>query len=68
MFFFFTGLDGSKMFEIVFEYVRNKAAVMTYWDGSKKTMKGSKRPKFEPFSLENEMNAERTESLDLHES
>ena len=55
---FFTGLDGSKMFETVFEYVREKAAVMTYWDGSRKTMKESKRPKLEAFSLENEMNGE----------
>ena len=55
---FFTELDGSKMFETVFEYVREKGAVMTYWDGSRKTMKESKRPKPEAFSLENEMNGE----------
>ena len=31
---------------------------MTYWDGSRKTTKESKRPKLESFSLENEMNGE----------
>ena len=41
---FFTGLDGSKMFQTVFEYVKSKAAMMTYWDGSKKTMRLRKRP------------------------
>ena len=40
----FTGLQGSKMFQIVFEYVRRKASMMKYWDGSKRTMRPKKRP------------------------
>ena len=32
------------MFQIVFEYVRRKASMMKYWDGSKRTMRPRKRP------------------------
>ena len=41
---FFTGLEGSKMFESVFKFVERKAQVMTYWCGSKKTLRLRKRP------------------------
>ena len=40
----FTGLDGTDMFKAVFDYVQCKAANMTYWDGSKKTLQPKNVP------------------------
>ena len=57
-FLFYTGLDGSKMFQYVFDYVKNKDTVMTYWDGSKKTSKEGKRPASLISSSDNEINEE----------
>ena len=36
---FFTGLSGTKMFRMLFEYVKKKASSMYYWDGSKRFLK-----------------------------
>ena len=35
---FHTGFESTEMFKIVFEFVKVKASVMTYWDGNKKTL------------------------------
>ena len=41
---FFTGLEGTIMFRTIFDFVKQKASVMTYWDGSKKTLRLKKGP------------------------
>ena len=41
---FYTGLQGTKMFKVIFDFVKRKASVMTYWDGSKKTLRLRKGP------------------------
>lgn len=33
---FYTGFDSNEMFQLIFDYVKVKASLMTYWDGSKK--------------------------------
>ena len=40
---FFTGLDGTKIFKILFEHVQKKVSLMRYWDGSKKTVATEKK-------------------------
>ena len=39
----FTGLNGTEIFQAVFNLLKKKAAVMTYWDDSKKTFRLKKR-------------------------
>ena len=43
-----TGFERAKMFSLVFEYVKHKAKVMVYWDGSKRIFRNRKRS----FSVE----------------
>ena len=40
---FFTGLDGTKIFKILFKHVQKKGSLMRYWDGSKKTVATEKK-------------------------
>ena len=49
----FTGIEGTKMFRAVFDFLKRKASCMTYWDGQKKTL----RPRSGNSSVE------RTESM-----
>ena len=46
---YFTGLSGTKMFTMLFEYVKKKAFSMYYWDRSKRFLKVKK----ENFSVNN---------------
>ena len=39
----FTGIEGPEMFKAIFEMLKPKAQVMTYWDGQKKTLRLRKR-------------------------
>lgn len=39
---FFTGLESTRIFRALFNYLQKKASAMTYWDGSKKTLKPRK--------------------------
>ena len=39
---FYTGLENTRIFQTVFNYLQKKTSVMTYWDGSKKPLKPRK--------------------------
>ena len=39
---FFTGLEDTRTFQTLFNHLQKKASVMTYWNGSKKTLKSRK--------------------------
>ena len=39
---FFTGFKNAEQFKAIFDHVKEKAAVMTYWDGIKKTVSNKK--------------------------
>ena len=39
---FFTELENNTMFQKLFNYLKTKASVITYWDGNKKTLKPRK--------------------------
>ena len=39
----FTSLEGAQMFKAVFDLLKPKTSVMTYWDGQKKTLQMRKR-------------------------
>ena len=39
----FTGLEGPEMFKAIFEILKPKAQVMTYWDGQKKKLRLGQR-------------------------
>ena len=41
---FFTGFESSQMFITVFDFVKIKASIMTYWDGCKKTLLPDRTP------------------------
>ena len=41
---FFTGLHGTEIFKSLYDYFVENASVMTYWDGSKKTLGARKGP------------------------
>ena len=40
----FTGFNGTEIFKTIFDAVKRKGMVMTYWDGSKRTLRLRKRP------------------------
>ena len=35
---FYTGFESPEMFSAVFDFVKVKASIMTYWDGTKRTI------------------------------
>ena len=41
---FFTGVKGTSMFKLLFDFLQRKAMAMTYWDGSKKTLLSQEKP------------------------